>query len=137
MLDKVKAAFAKVITFVKKNWQIISIFLGSIFVMFLLGGKSSIFADKSKKIDKIHKKEVEDILEIKEKEQKQLDENRQKLDEELKEVKENYDSSLEKLEEEKKEQVEKILSDTNKDPNELAKKLSEATNFKVIMPKDD
>jgi hypothetical protein len=51
-------------------------------------------------------------------------------------VEANYQSQQQVLDDAKRKEVEKIIKSTSDDPDELARKLSEATGFRVILPQE-
>lgn len=127
-------ALAKFWVTVKKYWSLVALIVGSVaaFLFFKRSGTS--FADNLKKIQDAHNEEIKKIQEAREEEKRQHEENLKKLQETLDIVQKHYDDAKADLDSKKKAQVEELVKKYNDDPTELAKKLSEATGFVVILP---
>jgi c-di-AMP phosphodiesterase-like protein len=121
---------------VKEYWAIALLVLGAIVAFFLLRKKDISFADRFNEIRDIHDKELETIQDVREEEQRQHEANRLKLEATLEVVQANYDDAMKELDSKKKKEIAEIVKQHKGNPDSLAKKLSEATGFKVIFPED-
>ena len=118
----------------KKHWEIVAMVVGSLFALLLLGSREMSFANNYKQIKETHDEELRKIQKAREVEREQHLVNEKKLKDTLVIVQKEYDQAQLKLDSKKKKEVEKIVSEFGHNPNELANKLSEATNFKIILP---
>lgn len=123
-------------TYIKKYWQLIALVVGVVVSVFFLKRREQSFADDYKKINEIHSEEIKRIQEAREKERLQLVENQRKLEATLAEIKKKYDEEDRQLDNKKKSEIEKLVKEHSDDPDVLADKLSQATGFRVILPKD-
>ncbi len=127
--------WAKIKDFFKKYWQYVAIFgAGVASVLFLK--KKSPTQDDTKSIRDSHDKQIDQINNVRQTERDKQDELSEKLQTDLSVVEKQYEQQKKNLDEKKKEEIKTILQQHQDDPIELAKKLSEVTGFKVIMPKE-
>lgn len=121
-------------TYVKKYWGIAVLVVGSIAAFFLFRQQGESFADNLKKIQDLHADELKKIQDARAEEARQHEVNVKKLQETLDAVQKHYDEAKEQLDSKKKREIEEIVKQHGDDPDELAKKLSEATGFTIILP---
>lgn len=127
-------ALATAWLYVKKYWGIAVLVVGSIAAFFLFRQQGESFADNLKKIQDAHNDEVKKIQDARAEEQRQHEVNVKKLQDTLDAVQKHYDEAKEQLDSKKKREIEEIVKQHGDDPDELAKKLSEATGFVIILP---
>ena len=121
-------------TFIKKYWQIGLLILGSIVGFLLLRGQGIDFAKRLKDINDAHDEEIKQINEAREQERRQHVENERKLKETLTTIQAQYDAAKKDLDTKKKKEIEEIVKQYGSDSVELAKQLSAATGFSIILP---
>ena len=120
--------------FVKKYWALIALVVAAILMTAMGLGTKLDFASKLKAIQDAHDAELKKIDDARAEEQHKNDENLKQLQDALTAVQKQYDTQRQQLDEKKKAEIEQIVKDYGDDPVLLAKKLSEATGFEVIMP---
>lgn len=121
---------------VKKYWKILALVLGAIVGFVLFRGQNISFAEDFKKIKDSHEEELRQIEAARAEERRRHEENAAKLERALKTVQEEYDKQRKELDSKKKKEIKKIVEEAGDDPEELARRLSEATGFTVILPTD-
>jgi outer membrane protein OmpA-like peptidoglycan-associated protein len=84
--------------------------------------------DKLKVIDKVE--------EVADEAQEDLDTNQKVHEDVVKTVEDQYQQNKKTLKEEEKKEIKQLAQDYSDNPEELAKKLSELTGFKVILPEE-
>lgn len=119
---------------VKKYWGLIAVVLGGLIAFFVLRDKGVSFADEFEKVKENHDDELKRIEEARRLEQKAHEDNLKRLEATITAVQEQYDAAKQQLDSKKKAQVEAIVKKHGDDPEELARQLSEATGFTVILP---
>ena len=120
--------------YVKKYWSLAALVVGVIAAVFVFRKREISFADEFKKINDVHNEELKKIQEARAEEQRQHAENERKLKEALDAVQKHYDDAKQDLDSKKKKEVEELVKQYKDDPDTLARKLSEATGFTVILP---
>ena len=81
-----------------------------------------------------HRKELDDIEKERILERSRYEQNEKKYLEDLAIIQEKYEKAKIDLDEKKKKEIEDILKTYGNRPDELAKKLSEVTGFKIVLP---
>ena len=127
-------ALATVWAYVKKYWSLAALVVGVIAAVFVFRKREISFADEFKKINDVHNEELKKIQDARDEEKRQHAENERKLQEALDAVQKHYDDAKKDLDSKKKKEVEDLVKQYKDDPDTLAKKLSEATGFTVILP---
>ncbi len=125
----------KVKDFFRKYWQYIVAFGAGIAAVLLLKKKPPV-QDDVKTIRDSYDKQIDKINNVRQVERDKQDELSEKLQSDLSVVEKQYEQQKKNLDEKKKDEIKTILQQHQDDPVELAKKLSEVTGFKVIMPKE-
>lgn len=127
-------ALATVWAYVKKYWSLALLVVGAVAAFFVFRQREISFADEYKKIKDAHDEELKKIQEARAEEQRQHEENRRKLEATLAAVQQQYDDAKKDLDAKKKAQIEELVKKYKDDPDELAKQLSAATGFVIILP---
>jgi Tfp pilus assembly protein PilO len=127
-------ALKKIWVFVKTYWKYIVLVL-IIIAAVIFGSKQRIdWMSKLKEIQDAHDAEIKAIEEARAEERRRNEENLKRLQDALEAVQKKYDEQKKQLDSKKKAEVEQIVKEYGDNPEELAKKLSEATGFQIIMP---
>lgn len=126
--------FQTAIAYIKKYWGIAALVLTAIFGFFLFRKQSTDFVDNLKKIQDAHDEELKQIQEARDAEEKQHLENEKKLQAALETVQTHYDDAKKDLDSKKKKEIEDLIKQYGDNPDVLAKKLSEATGFIIVLP---
>jgi len=118
----------------KKNWgYFVAAFGVAITFLFLKKEKTSLL-DQISVIRESYEDQIKQIelarREEREKNAKALELLQKRLDE----VQRQYEKAKIELDKKKKEEIKELMEKYSNDPDALAKKLSEATGFKVILP---
>lgn len=121
-------------TYVKKYWQIIILVAGIIVGTIMFTRQDKSYAERLKELQDSHDREILDIATARAEEQRQHAENEKKLQDALKTVQAHYDDEKREFDAKKKEEIEDIVKRFSNDPNELAKQLSAATGFRIVLP---
>lgn len=124
----------KIVVFLKKYWQYIAIFFAGIASVLWFKRRSP--EDDVPVVRDAHDKQLDAINDVRKDERAKIDEATEKLEKDLAIVQRQYDEHKKELNEKKKEEIKNILEKHQDDPVALAKRLSEATGFKVIMPEE-
>lgn len=127
-------ALATVWAYVKKYWSLALLVVGGIAAFFVFRRREISFADEYKKIKDAHDEELKRIQDAWAEEKRQREENRRKLEAALVAVQQQYAEAKKDLDAKKKAQIEGLVKKYKDDPDELAKRLSEATGFTIILP---
>lgn len=127
-------ALATAWAYVKKYWSLVALVGGVVFAVVFLRKQGVDFADNLRKIQEAHDEELRKIQEARAEEKRQHEENARKLQAALDAVQKQYDDAKKDLDAKKKAQIEDLVKKYKDDPDELAKKLSEATGFTIILP---
>lgn len=123
-------------SYVKKYWQLGLLVIGAVVGMILLRQRSTSFVDDYNKLQEAHQKELDQIQKACDQEREQLEANQQKLQQALDVIQKQYAEQQKELDSKKQSEIEQIVKEHGDDPAALAQKLSEATGFTVILPKD-
>lgn len=126
----------KVLPWLKKYWQLVLLIAGTIASIVFFKARENSFSDELKKIDDVHKKELQDIEAAREEERRKNAEAEKRLSEALAAVQQQYDAAKQDLDEKKRKEIEDIVKQYAGDPEELARQLSAATGFSVVLPSD-
>lgn len=121
-------------SFIKKYWELFLLLTGAFVTLFLLRQQKVSFMDDMKRIQDAHDEEVKRINAARDEERRQRIENERKLNNALQVVQAQYDAAKRELDDKKKKEVEQLVKEFGDRPEELARKLSEATGFVVILP---
>ncbi len=121
-------------SFIKKYWELFLLLTGAFVALFLLRQQKVSFMDDMKRIQDAHDEEVKRINAARDEERRQRIENERKLNNALQVVQAQYDAAKRELDDKKKKEVEQLVKEFGDRPEELARKLSEATGFVVILP---
>ena len=124
----------KIWTFFRDYWQLFVAAMGTLFGYLMFKRNENEHEDTIKKLLDSHKDEIKKINTTFEEERKQREENEKKLKIALEAVQLEYEIAKKQLDEKKKKEIEEIVNQYGKDPVELAKKLSDATGFSIILP---
>lgn len=120
--------------FAKKYWQIFALALGAIIAAIVFREQSSSFVERLKDIQDAHDEEIKKIEAARAEERRQHEENEKKLRAALDAVQQQYDSAMKDLDDKKKKEIADLVKQYGDNPTELAKKLSAATGFSIILP---
>jgi uncharacterized membrane protein (DUF106 family) len=120
--------------FVKKYWQIGLLVLGVIVGFILFRGQGSDYAKRLKEIQDAHDDEIKQINAARAEEERQHDLDVKRLQDALSAVQAQYDAAKKDLDDKKKKEIEDIVKQYGSNPNELAKQLSAATGFQIVLP---
>ena len=126
----VKTGLKKIWAWCKKYWQIL---LG-IIIPILVWAFTRHSPDLSKVLQRVrddHKKEIDVINESHEKEIAAREAAHEKYMKAIDEVEKSYKKSSEDLTDKKRKEIEKILKDHSDDPDEITRRLAEATGFSI------
>ena len=118
----------------KKYWQVLLLILGVVISVIVFKKADDSFTDKLKKIQDAHDKEIKKIEEARIQEKREHEENLKKLQNTLGVIQKQYDNAKKDLDASKKKEIENIVKKYQNDPNALAKRLSDATGFAVVLP---
>lgn len=121
-------------SFIKKYWELFLLVAGALAAMFLLQRQKESFLDDVKRIQDAHDEEVKKINAARDEERRQRIENEKRLSAALTAIQAQYDAAKMELDSKKKKEVEQLVKDFGDNPEELAKKLSQATGFVIILP---
>lgn len=124
----------KIWSFIKSYSKIIFFIILGVFGILFFRKKQQSLLDELEEIKEDHKDELERIDEEREKERKAHKENEEKLKFALDTIRKKYEESQLELSSKKEKEIQKIVKEYGKDPDELAKQLSSATGFKIILP---
>jgi uncharacterized membrane-anchored protein YhcB (DUF1043 family) len=126
--------FLKAWAWLKKYWGIVALVVGAIIGAFMFRKQETSFADQMKKIQDAHAAEMKQINDARLEEERQHAANEKQLQVALVAVQVQYDAAMKDLDAKKKAQVADIVKQYGDDPVALAKKLSEATGFTIVLP---
>ncbi len=123
---------------IKKHWRLLLVGVGTVFSvlggLFLFKRQSSNVGDQIKAINDAHAEELKKINDARLEEQAQHAANEKRLNDTLVAVQAQYDAAQKDLDVKKKAEVTDLVKKYGDKPDELAKRLAEATGFVVIMP---
>lgn len=124
-------------SYIKKYWQIIVLIIGIIISLIFFRDQESDLAKRLKEIKDAHDEELKKINEAREEERRQYQENEKKFKSTIEAIQSQYDAAKKGLDDKKKAEIIKIVQQYGTDPVELAKQLSNATGFEVILPENE
>lgn len=128
----------KIWSFTSKNWRSITVALALVVLTFAAWKTySSVNANFSSQLAAYQRASDEEMLKViaaQREERAQHEANIKQLQDTLTAVQQQYDEAKLALEAKKKAAVTQIVTKYADDPEGLAKKLSEVTGFKVVMP---
>lgn len=119
---------------IKKWWGLFALLAATILGYFFFRRQTDSFSDQFKKLQDSHDQEIKAIDEARIEEEKAHEANLKKMQETLDAVQEQYDQKEKDLDARKKAEITDLVKQYSDDPDVLAKKLSEATGFQVILP---
>jgi hypothetical protein len=128
--------FKKAWLWIKKHWKIFALILGAVVGFVLFRGKNISFSEDFNKIKDNHAEELRKIDEARAEERRLAAENAARLESTLKTIEDEYSKKKQELDGKKKQEITRIVKESGDDPDELARRLSEATGFQVILPTD-
>jgi len=129
ILDKIKSFFGRFWGFFIAGF---GIFAGILFFK----KKNDDSLEIIKQIQDSHTKEIQELNKIRDEERASYEENEKKYKDRMAVIEQQYEASKKIFDEKKKEEAKKIVKQYSDKPEELAKKLSEVTGFKVILPEE-
>lgn len=121
-------------SYVKKYWAYVALVVGAIVSAVLLKQQQTSVADQLKQVNDAHAAELKQINDAREAEEKQHLLDEQQLQTTLVSVEKQYDDQKKQLDDQKRAEVIAIVKQYGDDPVALAKKLSDATGFEIILP---
>lgn len=122
-------------SYVKKYWFFIAIPVSFVVGALIFSrGKAVSIAAALKQVNDAHDEEIRQIQAAREQERAEHLVNEEKLKTALAAVQKSYDDAMIELSERKKREVAELVKQYGDDPVTLAKKLSDATGFKVVLP---
>ena len=114
----------------KKNWKI---FVGAaITIVLMIVFRKNV--DLGKVLDRVrddYEKEIDAIEKSHKQEIEKREEAVSRMIDTMKKVEEKYKSSKQDLDSRKRKEIEKILKNNSNDPDEITRRLSEITGFKI------
>jgi len=123
-------------TIIKKYWNVVLLVVSATAGYFFFRREQDRFSDRYNQLQIAHDDEMRKIQSAREEERKQHEENLKRLQDTLDLIQKQYDEDKRAFEEKKKEQVTQIVKKYGKSPEELAKRVSEVTGFKIIFPEE-
>jgi biopolymer transport protein ExbB/TolQ len=126
--------FKKLWTFVKTYWQIILLVAGSIVGVIFFGVEKQSFNTSLKTIQDAHDQQIKAIEAARDQEAVQHTADVKQLQDALSAVQKQYDAQEKALDDKKKAEIEQIVKQYGDKPDELAKQLSAATGFDIVLP---
>ena len=114
----------------KKNWKI---FVGAAIpvILMVVFRKNFDFRDVLDRVQEDYKKEIGVIERSHKEEIEKREEAVSRMIDTMKKVEEKYQSSQQSLDAKKRKEIEKILKNNARDPDEITRRLSEITGFKI------
>lgn len=125
--------FQKIWAFIKKYWGIFAIVAIAVIGLFILRDPRLDLMKRIKQLQEAHDDEIRRIDAIREAERAKNDANEKRLSDALKVVQEKYENDKQELSAKKKAEIVEIVREYGDDVDELAKQLSEATGFEIVM----
>ena len=126
--------FQKFWLFFKKNWGYIVVLIGALISIAFFKKDRSSLLEELRTIRDSYEKQIKEIDKIHQEERKKNTEALLLLQKRLSEIQKQYDDAKVELDKKKKAEVEDLMKKYQDDPDTLAKKLSDLTGFKVILP---
>ena len=125
---------SKLLLFLKKNWRYFAIAIFTILVLLFLQKDRISLTQQLQSTRTAYEERINQIENARKEERRQNDEALSQLKKKLADVQKQYDDAKVELEKKKKEEIKDLVEKYADDPEELAKKLSEVTGFKIILP---
>ena len=118
--------------FFKKNWRYFLAIAGTLVAVLLLRRERTSLLEQIKLIQDSHEKELKAIEDAYKNQLKKNEEALALMQKRLVDIQKRYDEAKIELDTRKKKEIEDLLKKHGDDPDALAKKLSEATGFKIV-----
>jgi predicted nuclease with TOPRIM domain len=125
---------SKLFPFFKANWKYFGLTIVTILVMLFLQKEKISLTQQLQSTRSAYEERINQIEIARKEERRQNDEALLQLKKKLADVQKQYDDAKVELEKKKKEEIKDLVEKYADDPEELAKKLSEVTGFKIILP---
>jgi len=126
-------ALKKAYSWIKNYWYIPLVVLLLIFGTLFLGKKPGTLIETLKNAIENHKKEVKALESIHKEEVENRRKNLEIYQKTIVDVENKYKEKNKKLEKSKRKEIKKLVENENKNPGELAKKISELMGFDVVI----
>ena len=123
-------------SYIKKYWGFAVIVVSAILlIIFKLEADSKLRRLQQELSDneKRHQQELDDIRKAHDVENQEHDAHIKQLEDTLKQVEKQYEDAKSHLDDEKRAEIKQIIEKYSNDPNELAKKLSDATGIPIVI----
>ena len=123
-------------SYIKKYWGFAVIVVSAILlIIFKLEADSQLRRLQQELSDneKRHQQELDDIRKAHDVENQEHDAHIKQLEDTLKQVEKQYEDAKSHLDDEKRAEIKQIIEKYSNDPNELAKKLSDATGIRIVI----
>lgn len=123
-------------SYIKKYWGFAVIVVSAILlIIFKLEADSQLRRLQQELSDneKRHQQELDDIRKAHDVENQEHDAHIKQLEDTLKQVEKQYEDAKSHLDDEKRAEIKQIIEKYSNDPNELAKKLSDATGIPIVI----
>lgn len=130
----VHSFFQKLWLACKKNWGYFVAAFGVAVTFLLLRKEKTSLLDQMNVIRKSYEDQITRIESARKEEREKNAKALELLQKRLDEVQKQYEKAKIELDKKKKEEIKGLMEKYSNDPEALAKKLSEATGFKVILP---
>jgi len=118
----------------KKNWGYFVAAFGFFVTFLLLKKEKTSLLDQMNVIRESYEDQIKQIESARREEREKNAKALEILQKRLNEVQKQYEKAKIELDKKKKEEIKELMEKYSGDPETLAKKLSEATGFKVILP---
>lgn len=125
-----------VIAWLRKYWYVLLIGAALFAVAAIAYRKHTDLAKLLDETNKIHKKEIDDLVAQHAKNIAERDAALERYQNSMVAIEAQYEEAIKELEQRKQQTVIKIIKETNGEPDRLAHKLAESTGFKIIIPKE-
>ncbi len=120
--------------FVKKNWKYVAAVLGTVLAYVLLQKQKSSLLDQIQEIRDSYDAQLNKIEAARAEERRKNEQELKLLKKRLEDVQKQYVEAKKELDDKKRAEIEELMKKYSNDPEELAKKLSQLTSFKIILP---
>jgi len=129
----VKEFFQKAWIVIKRFWYVpVLVVLAGVSFFFLRD--KNIFVDLLKNTFKQYNEDIEKVNEVHRKELEQREKAQQEFEQRRVQIEQQFQEQNRELNDNHKKEIDKIIKETNNDPNELARRLSEEYGFQVVLP---
>lgn len=129
----IKEFFQKAWIVIKRFWYVPVIGVLAIIGLVLFKEKN-IFMDLLKGTFKQYNEDIEKVNEIHRKELEQRELAQRQFEERRTQIEQQFQEQNRQLSEDHKKQIDKIIKETNNNPDELARRISEQYGFEVVLP---